>query len=49
VPDLPEDRYDLSYYDQDVINKDVTDSIVPESKLDIVKQNEDDFKDFNFA
>lgn len=49
VPVLSEDKYDVTNFDKKFTDEDPKDSMIPESKLKMIKVFEEEFKAFNLS
>ena len=47
VPDVSEDKFDVTNFDTQFTNEDAVNSVMPDSKLKMVQQFSKDFQDFN--
>ena len=47
MPDVSEDKFDVTNFDTQFTNEDAVNSVMPDSKLKMVQQFSKDFQDFN--
>lgn len=45
-PDIS-DKYDVQNFDEEFTSEDIVQSMIPEKNLELIKKNQDRFKDFN--
>lgn len=40
------DKYDVQHFNQDFLDEDIAQSMIPDKNLELIKQNQDKFRDF---